>query len=956
MPDFKSRLDAALSHRYQLERELGRGGMATVWLARDLRHGRRVALKVLHPELAATLGPDRFLREIEIAASLAHPNILPLHESGEADGYLYYVMPYVEGESLRDRLRREIQLPIEDAIRIAREVADALGYAHGHRLIHRDIKPENILLEAGHAVVADFGVARAIETAGSDLLTATGLVVGTPAYMSPEQAGGSDRLDGRSDLYSLGCVLYEMLAGEPPFSAPTPQALAAKHLHAPAPRIEVTRATVPRVIAEALDRAMAKVPADRFGTAQEFARVLAGVRQDALTSRARGPRPKARRVAAAAAALAGTVGIGLWVGRSPDGRPLDANRVVVFPLREQRNSPSRGQGEAVATYIGYALEGSEPLKWIEAWDRLSEGERSGVQDVTPEVAADITRREGARYYIEGSIVPLQDSIAVVLRLRDVLGDSLIKRVGAAGLANEVILPQLGVHAVAQLLPSLLEPGRKLDLAVLSERKPAAIAAFLQGERAYRRMQFEQALQHYQVALRADSSLVLAALKGAQAAQWKELPDVAERLNSIALTKAATLPPRYAEFSRGLRAYLRGDADSALWHFDLALQVDSTWVEAWMGRGEVFFHLLPVQSPPDSLARASMLAAERLDSTFSPSLLHLAHLSLREGDTARASVLLGRLRATRPDTAFLAQLDLMEECVRNGVSAVNWAEAVARSSTMVLQTARYLAVGKASACSRTGFEALLADQRVASNQQWGAMLGLYALHTAEGRFEEVRRLLDSPISGKFGGDLLYLLLTEQGTDLEKSAERVARRIGTTYATHSSPVLWALGHWAVHRADKEGIMAVSRAFTAKSDSTPSRRDSLLASAFAAHAVLAAGDTGSAIRRLFVLRPTATVADIEWQPWEGLGLERLVLARILAARANYALASEVAEQFDTPQPVIYPVYLPASLAIRAQAARALGRPEEAKRLDARLHSLRRNTGTGMSFSNSLSPRSAP
>ena len=215
MSDALQRLTAALSDRYTIERELGAGGMATVYLATDLKHERHVAIKVLRPELAAALGPERFLREIKLAANLMHPHILPLHDSGDADGFLYYVMPYVEGESLRDRLNHEKQLPIEDALQIAREVATALSYAHDHDVVHRDIKPENILLAAGTAVVADFGIAKAVTAAGGEKLTETGIAMGTPQYMSPEQAAGSSDLDGRSDLYSLGCVLYEMLAGEP---------------------------------------------------------------------------------------------------------------------------------------------------------------------------------------------------------------------------------------------------------------------------------------------------------------------------------------------------------------------------------------------------------------------------------------------------------------------------------------------------------------------------------------------------------------------------------------------------------------------------------------------------------------------------------------------------------------------------------------------------------------------
>src|ERR1044071_1886471 len=210
MTDAGARLTSALADRYRLERELGAGGMATVYLAEDLRHHRKVAIKVLRPELASAVGPERFLREIETTANLRHPHILPLYDSGEAEGFLYYVMPFIEGQSLRDRMGSGTPIPVEDALRITREVADALGYAHARGVIHRDIKPENILLEGGHAVVADFGIAKAVSAAGAEQLTRTGVSIGTPSYMSPEQASG-EQLDGRSDLYALGCVLYEML-------------------------------------------------------------------------------------------------------------------------------------------------------------------------------------------------------------------------------------------------------------------------------------------------------------------------------------------------------------------------------------------------------------------------------------------------------------------------------------------------------------------------------------------------------------------------------------------------------------------------------------------------------------------------------------------------------------------------------------------------------------------------
>ncbi len=270
------RLATALADRYRIERELGQGGMATVYLAQDLKHDRQVAIKVLRPELAAVIGAERFVAEIKVTANLQHPHILPLHDSGVADGFLFYVMPFVEGESLRDRLNREKQLPIPDAVQIATEVAGALDYAHRHAVIHRDIKPENVLLHDGRALVADFGIALAASKAGGTRMTETGMSLGTPTYMSPEQAMGEREITARSDVYALGAMTYEMLLGEPPFTGPTAQAIVAKVMtEKPAPLI-ARRETVPPEVEGAVLTALAKLPADRFGSAAEFASALRG--------------------------------------------------------------------------------------------------------------------------------------------------------------------------------------------------------------------------------------------------------------------------------------------------------------------------------------------------------------------------------------------------------------------------------------------------------------------------------------------------------------------------------------------------------------------------------------------------------------------------------------------------------------------------------------------------------
>jgi len=282
MTTLQERLGRELDGRYVFERELGEGGMAVVLLARDLKHERKVAVKVLRPEVSKEIGADRFLREIKLAAGLTHPHILPVYDSGDADGLLFYVMPNMEGRSLRERLDNERQLQLQEALRITIEVADALDYAHRHGVVHRDIKPENILLHEGNAMVADFGIGKALS--GRASLTQSGMALGTPSYMSPEQASGDSDVDGRSDLYSLGCVLYEMLSGEPPFTGPTPQSIIAKRFVSPVPKIGTAR-DVPREVDDAVTRALSRAPVDRFQRASEFAQALRAVSHE--TSRVR---------------------------------------------------------------------------------------------------------------------------------------------------------------------------------------------------------------------------------------------------------------------------------------------------------------------------------------------------------------------------------------------------------------------------------------------------------------------------------------------------------------------------------------------------------------------------------------------------------------------------------------------------------------------------------------------
>ncbi|HEY6865743.1 MAG TPA: protein kinase, partial [Candidatus Eisenbacteria bacterium] len=420
MSESSQRLTTALAGRYRIERELGRGGMATVFLAEDLRHHRRVAIKVLDPELAAAIGSERFQREIETVAGLAHPHILPLHDSGQAAGLLYYVMPYVEGESLRRRLERETQLSVEEALRITREVAGALAHAHGRGIVHRDVKPENILLQDGHALLADFGIARAA-AAGGEKLTATGIAVGTPAYMSPEQSVGGGHLDGRSDLYSLGCVLYEMLAGQAPFTGPRAESVVFQHLNAPPPKVTAIRPAVPAGIERAIVKAMAKTPADRHATAGDFEAALErGLAEPAARPRARG----ARWSALAVVALGALSAVAAWQSWWPFGGgapPPPATKDWILVAEFDGPPGDSALAPAARSLLSAALDQSRIVATVPQ-DQIRQALRLAGKPPTARVDATLARelayRSAVRAVLEGTIGRLGSGYSIVLRVVD----------------------------------------------------------------------------------------------------------------------------------------------------------------------------------------------------------------------------------------------------------------------------------------------------------------------------------------------------------------------------------------------------------------------------------------------------------------------------------------------------------------------------------------------------------
>ena len=663
MPDLLARLQAALADRYTIERELGCGGMATVYLAEDLKHHRQVAIKVLKPELAAALGPERFLREIELAARLTHPHILPLHDSGQAGGFLYYVMPYIEGESLRERLEREGPLPLDDALRITREVASALSDAHSHNVVHRDIKPENILLSGGEAVVADFGIARAITRAAGSGLTETGIPVGTPAYMSPEQASGGGLVDGRSDIYSLGCVLYEMLAGEPPYTGASAQMVIAKRFTDPVPSVRRLRDTIPPAIDGAVSKALGKAPADRFVTAAQFAEALTSSSAPAVRPR----RLSTRRilVTGAVTAAVGALVVAAMRWRAGVGSALDPNLVAIAPFDVLAPTLELWH-EGLVDVLSRNLDGAGPLRTVSPTVVVRRW--SGRAD--PTSAKELGRKTGAQVVVFGGIVAAgQDSVRLTATVFDVGSGTGLADLELHGTAARMdrLSDSLTVGVLREL--GRTRPIGAVRLASLGSTSLPAIKAFLRGEQFYRRAVWDSALVYARRAVAIDSNFTLALRRIPLVLWW-----------SISDTSWTTYELRAGALNHGLapRESLLVAADS-LWgaldqgeasEWPLMRHLVRTLEEAlrrypddpevWYLWAEMAYqHYSPLQIPVQKNLEAYQRAIE-LDSAFGPAYEHAVDLAIRMDRLEWARRYAAAERALAPAPYVATSLSLIDK--------------------------------------------------------------------------------------------------------------------------------------------------------------------------------------------------------------------------------------------------------------------------------------------------------
>jgi TolB-like protein len=673
--DILQQLSAALAGRYVLERELGRGGMATVFLAHDLRHDRPVALKVLHPELARALGAERFLREIKRAARLQHPNILSVHDSGEAAGQFWFTMPYVEGESLRERLTRERQLPLEDALRIGREAAEALDCAHRHGIVHRDIKPENILLREGHALVADFGISRTLGSAqpGEDL-TETGMVVGTPTYMSPEQAVGERGLDGRTDIYSLGVVLYELLAGEPPYTGPTAQAVLARRFSEPVPPVRRTRPAVPEAVEHALQRALAPVPADRFSTAAEFARALTvpgiatGPTPPAVPSSASLPpvasQSRQRVPLSVVLGLGFLLGLGVLFGwlRSHGSREADGGaapkRLAVLPFESVGDTSDRAFAAGISEEITTRLARVPGLSLIARSSAL-QYPRSG------QTAPQFGRALGVDYVLDGTVRSAagpagQKQLRITPELIKVADGTHVWGEPYEGVTGDVFRLQADVaERVAEALRGTLEGSEQQAVRAKPTKDLEAFRLYTLGRAEWNRRtpaSLERAADYFRQAIARDSTFARAWAGLADAYALYDyygvgtLPrDTAYAWAKAAALRAIALDSTLAEPHASLNQILRyGYWDWAGSEREVrrAIALDPNYATAHKWLAE---HLLTLGRLPEAIAEAR--TAVQLDPLAQPTQNTLG-IALWYGGRIDEAIAVFRAGLARDSTAGL----------------------------------------------------------------------------------------------------------------------------------------------------------------------------------------------------------------------------------------------------------------------------------------------------------------
>ncbi|MEO7987864.1 MAG: serine/threonine-protein kinase, partial [Gemmatimonadales bacterium] len=674
MADVRAQLGDALTGRYAFLRELGRGGMATVFLATDLKHDRPVAFKVLHPDLAQSLGAERFQREIRMAARLQHPHVLTVHDSGESAGYLWFTMPFVEGETLRARLTRERQLSLDDALRIGRQAAQALQYAHDHGVIHRDIKPENLLLtKDGNTLVADFGIARALgvgEEGAGEQLTQTGMSVGTPAYMSPEQAAGDRALDARTDVYSLGSVIFEMLSGEQPYTGPTMQAVLMKRLTEPVPSIRRVRPTVPEAVDQAVMKSLASVPADRFATAAGLAAAL----DQALLAAASGATvavapehsaalrtgvPKSRRrlaIALGSAAVVVAAALAAWrVVHRPASVPLVRDHLAVMPFAVHGGKSLEFLAQGLVDLLSRNLDGAGGIRSVNGATVLvaARSEDGGVADL--EQGRRLARRVGAQLFVLGNVSAIGNQIRIDASLYDgaPAQPALLSQASASGDTTQLfdLVDRLAGDLMVRQLRGA--SSRLLQTASVTTRSLPALKAYLDAERQLRHGNFDSAFVGFQGAVQLDSTFALAYYRLAVASAWANRGGLIRRNTLRAVALGDRLGERDRRLLASFAALAAGKPDEAEREYREILQDYPDDFEAQWQLATLLDTYNPFRGRPIAEAGPAFENIVKLDPEFLCLTCAMMHLAVYQGDVPKAESLVVRVGRDYADSVMFA---------------------------------------------------------------------------------------------------------------------------------------------------------------------------------------------------------------------------------------------------------------------------------------------------------------
>ncbi|HEY4319969.1 MAG TPA: serine/threonine-protein kinase [Gemmatimonadales bacterium] len=634
MADILERLKSALRESYAVDRQVGQGGMATVLLAEDRKHHRRVAIKVLRPELSATLGTERFLREIELAAKLQHPHIVPVYDSGIADGLLYYVMPFIDGESLRDLLQREGRLSLERAAEVVHDAASGLAYAHRQGVVHRDIKPENIMLSGGHAVVTDFGIARAIDASREEMggLTGTGIAIGTPAYMSPEQAT-ADQVDARSDQYALACVFYEMVSGKQPFSGPTMQAMLTQVLTGPRPRLATIISSTPPGLDATVQRALAQDPASRFPDILAFANAVTS-ESSGRAAATRESRRWKRLALILPVVVAVVVIVAMVLARPHPSVVSGAETIAVVPFNTS-GAGVESLGEGMVDLVNGNLDGVGGIRTVEsrlvlrAWQRRA---RNGTPTLDDAIA--VARNVNAASVLTGSVVATGQTARLTAELYDLSGKQLA-RAQLDGPVDSVIslADALSLQVLHDIWRSK-EPLPSARTSAITSTSLEAIRAYLDGEKWYRRGQWDSAQASYEHAVHADSTFAMAWYKLATTLGWEGQVGTAESMaaGQNAVTYSTALSPRVRSILIAYQMFQRGrpEAADSMRNYT-ALHPDDA--DGWYLLGEAQYHTRNYRplSPAELIAPFDHVLA--LDSALTAAAIHPAEVAATEGDTS-----------------------------------------------------------------------------------------------------------------------------------------------------------------------------------------------------------------------------------------------------------------------------------------------------------------------------------